>query len=153
MSGTTGQSQTDPLRPLKLMTVLNLILLSVQAWTGDVVNLFATFPSGAVNGIAGLFPALGSAGPGPLALYHGIEGLAITLLSVGIAISALRRTKSRSVRAASLLGLVFVAVAALGGYLFALSGFLNNGNSAQMGGAFLGAYAMNFLVLYYSKLG
>jgi hypothetical protein len=133
------------------MTVLNLVLLSVQAWTGDAVNLFATFPSGAVNGLGQLFPALLSAGPGPLGLWHGLEGLLVVLLSVGIAVSAFRRTKSRSVRIVSLLALLSVAVAALGGYLFVLSGFLVNGYSAQMGGSFLGAYAMNFLVLYYSK--
>jgi hypothetical protein len=151
MSGGSMENQSDLLRPLKLMAVLNLILLSVQAWTGDAVNLFATLPSGAVNGLAGLLPALASAGPGPLALWHGIEGLLVTLLSIGISVSAFRRTQLRSVRIVSLLGLISVIVAALGGYLFVTSGFLNNGNSAQMGGAFLGAYAMNFLVLYYSK--
>lgn len=151
MSAGAMQAQTDPLRSLKLMTVLNLVLLSVQAWTGDVVNLFASFPSGAANGVGQLFPALLSAGPGPLALWHGIEGLLVVLLSIGIAASAFRRTKSRSVRIASILALVSVVVAALGGYLFVVSGFLDDGNSAQMGGSFLGAYAMNFLVLYYSK--
>lgn len=115
------------------------------------MNLFASFPSGTVGGLGQLFPALLSAGPGPLALWHGIEGLLVVLLSIGIAVSAFRRTKSRSIRIVSTLGLVSVVVAALGGYLFVLSGFLNNGNSAQMGGSFLAAYAMNFLVLYYSK--
>lgn len=33
----------DPLRPLKLMTVFNLVLLSVQAWTGDVLVIFAAY--------------------------------------------------------------------------------------------------------------
>lgn len=133
------------------MTILNLVLLSVQAWTGDVVNLFATFPAGAVNGFGGFFQGLESAGPGPLAIYHGIEGMVILLLGIGIAIAAFRRSRSRGIRATSLLGLFFIAAAALGGYLFVFSGFLANGNSAQMGGAFIGAYAMNFLVLYYSK--
>lgn len=151
MSVGAMQARADPLRPLKIMTILNLVLLSVQAWTGDAVNLFASFPSGTIGGVGQLFPALLSAGPGPLALWHGIEGLLVVLLSVGIAVSAFRRTKSRSIRIVSILGLVSVVVAALGGYLFVLSGFLNNGNSAQMGGSFLGAYAMNFLVLYYSK--
>jgi hypothetical protein len=32
-----------------------------------------------------------------------------------------------------------------------ISGFTAGGFSMQMGGAFLGAYAMYFLVLYYSK--
>jgi hypothetical protein len=133
------------------MTVLNIILLSVQAWTGDVVNLFAAFPAGAVSGFGGFFQGLESAGPGPIAAYHGLEGIAVLLLGVGIAITAFRRKSSRGVKVTSLLSLFFIAAAALGGYLFVFSGFTDNGNSAQMGGAFLGAYAMNFLVLYYSK--
>jgi heme A synthase len=75
----------------------------------------------------------------------------MVLLTIGIVVLASRRTKSRGIRVASLLALFFVAVAALGGYLFVFSGFLDNGSSAQMGGSFKGAYAMNFLVLYYSK--
>lgn len=72
-----------------------------------------------------------------MAVYHGLGGLAIAIPSVGTAVTALRRTKSRGVRVTSLLGLFFVAAAALGGHLFVFSGLLNNGNSAQMGGAFI----------------
>ena len=151
MSTGDMQARSDPLRPLKLMTVLNLVLLTVQGWTGDTVNLFATFPPSAVNGFAQFFSALLSAGPGPLALWHALEGLLVLLLAIGITVSAFRRSKSRNLRIVSLLALVSVASAAVGGYLFVFSGFLNNGNSAQMGGSFIGAYAMNFLLLYYSK--
>ncbi|MDV3277514.1 MAG: hypothetical protein LYZ69_03485 [Nitrososphaerales archaeon] len=140
----------DPLRALKLATILNIILLAVQAWTGDVVSLFGAFPSGAVNGIGGFFQSLQASGPGPLATFHGVEGLIVIILSVAIAALSFR-SKARSVRIVSLLGLFFVLAAALGGFEFVFSSFLNNGNSAQMGGAFLGAYAMYFLVLYYSK--
>lgn len=147
----TTQSQSDPLRPLKLMTVLNLVLLSIQGWTGDVVNLFAVFHSGTVSGFGQFFSDLVSAGPGPLAIWHALEGLLVLLLSIGIAASAFRRSKSWSLRIVSLLAALSVASAAVGGYLFVFSGFLNNGNSAQMGGSFIAAYALNFLVLYYSK--
>ncbi len=51
----------------------------------------------------------------------------------------------------ALLGLFFVAVAALGGCLFVFSGFPDDGNSARMEGAFIGACAMNFVVRYCSK--
>ena len=82
-----------------------------------------------------------------------MEGVAILLISIGIAVAAFRRSRLRSVRVTSLLGLLFVISAVVGGYLFVFSGFLNNANSAQMGGSFIGTYAMNFLVLYYSKQG
>jgi hypothetical protein len=32
-----------------------------------------------------------------------------------------------------------------------LSGFANGGNSAQMGGSFIAAYASYFMTLYYTK--
>lgn len=141
----------DPLRGLKLMTVLNIILLSVQGWTGDVANLFAVFPSGAVSGLDQFFQSLSASGPGPITEWHGLEGIVILLISGGIAVASFRRSNSRGVRAVALLGLFFVLAAALGGYLFVLSGFTADGNSAQMAGSFIGAYAMYFLVLYYSK--
>jgi len=151
MQETNSAPTSDLLRGLKRMAVLNLILLSVQGWTGDVVNLFAVFPAGAVNGFGGFFQGLGSAGPGPLATYHAIEGVVILLLGIGITVMAFQKKAPRGVKVTSLLGLISIFAAALGGYLFVFSGFANNGNSAQMGGAFIGAYAMNFLVLYYSK--
>jgi len=151
MSAGSMQARSDPLRPLKLMTVVNLVLLSVQAYTGDAVNLFGAFPAGAVSSFGQFFSSLLSAGPGPLALWHGVAGLLVVLLSIGIAVSAFRRTKSRSLRIVSLLALLSVASAAVGGYLFVFSGYLNNAYSSQMGGSFIAAYAMNFLALYYSK--
>jgi hypothetical protein len=137
---------------LKLMTVFNLVLLSVQAWTGDVLVIFAAFPQGVVNTFGDAYRALQSVGwPAPLAIVHAIGGILILLLTLGILVVAFRRTKSRGVRVASLLGLISVLSAVVGGYLFVFSGFVANGNSAQMGGSFIAAYAMNFLVLYFSK--
>jgi len=133
------------------MTILNLVLLATQGWTGDAVNLFAVFPSGAVTSMGQLFGSLAGAGPGPLASWHALEGILIVLISIGIATVSFTRTKSRNTRIVAILGLVFVLSAAYGGYAFVLSGYANNGSSAQMGGSFLGAYAMDFLVLYYSK--
>ena len=140
------------LRPLKMMTVANIILLSIQAWSGDAVNLFAVFPQGPVNGLGGAVQALGSVGSiSPLALFHAFEGVLILLLSIGMVLAAFSRSKLRSIRVTSLLALLFVIFAVVGGYLFVFSGFMNDGDSAQMGGSFIGAYAMSFLVLYYSK--
>jgi hypothetical protein len=114
--------------------------------------MFAAFPQGAVNTFADAYQALQSVGwPASLAIVHAVGGILILLLTLGIVVVAFRRTKSRSVRVASFLGLIAVLSAVVGGYLFVFSGFLANGNSAQMGGSFIGAYAANFLVLYFSK--
>ncbi len=47
--------------------------------------------------------------------------------------------------------LFFVLSTGLGGFEFMLSSFLNNANSAMMGGSFIGAYAFYFIELYYTK--
>ena len=131
------------------MTIVNLVLLSIQGWSGDTVNLFATFPSGSVSSFQ-VFQALARAGPGPLAVWHGVEGVLVLLLAIGIVVSVFMRTRSRNLRIVSLLALFFVVSAVYAGLQFVFSGFTDNGASAQMGGSFIGAYAMTFLVLYYS---
>jgi hypothetical protein len=45
----------------------------------------------------------------------------------------------------SIIGLVYVVVAGVGGLFFVLSGFTNNGSSAKMDGGFIGAYAFYFV--------
>ena len=54
-------------------------------------------------------------------------------------------------RALALFTLLAVLSAAAGGILFVLSGFQNDGFSAQMGGSFLSAYAAAFLTLYFAR--
>jgi hypothetical protein len=46
------------------------------------------------------------------------------------------------VKVGGALGPIVTIVAGLGGYLFVLSGSSPGGKSKQMGGAFLGAYAL-----------
>jgi hypothetical protein len=84
-------------------------------------------------------------------IYHALEG--IFLIALGVAAFALsfRWSNARSVRISSGLGLLMIVSAAIGGFLFVMSGFANGGNSAQMGGSFIGAYAFYFIALYYAK--
>ena len=72
--------------------------------------------------------------------------LAVTSLALSF-----KWSKRRSVRICTILGTIAVFSAAVGGFLFVLSGFANGGNSAQMGGSFIGAYAFYFMALYYAK--
>jgi hypothetical protein len=87
---------------------------------------------------------------GLLLIWHGIEGFLILLSAVGVLVVSLRY-HMRSVKLGALIGLVAVVVAGLGGYLFVLSGFSAPGNTMQMGGASIGAYALYFITLYYTK--
>ena len=134
---------------LRFFIIATLAILSVQGWTGDYTNLFSVFPTGAVNFSAeGLLLAVQKAGQIPV--YHAFEGFLIVAFSVVVLILSLR-IKVKSVQLSSILGLAAVVSAAAGGTLFVLSGFQNNGNSAQMGGSFIAAYAFYFVELYFSK--
>jgi uncharacterized membrane protein len=98
---------------MKLPAVANLIMLSVQAWTGDAVNLIGSFPPGPVNGFGGFLGALASSGSGPLAAWHRLEGIAVTILALAIAVLRFR-SKARSVQVVGILGLLFTLFAAFG---------------------------------------
>jgi hypothetical protein len=145
-----GVSEMKSWRPLRLSAVATLILISIQAWTGDFVNVFLTSTFGtSINGSMGaFFQAI--LGNGLFLLWHGMQGFLVLLGAIGVLVVSLRYHR-RSVKIAALLGLVFTIIAGIGGLLFVISGFTAGGFSMQMGGAFLGAYAMYFLVLYYSK--
>jgi len=132
---------------LRASIVITLVLLSIQGWTGDYANLFASFPTGAVGAtLAGFWQAVGNSGV--LVLYHAVEAILLLTLSFVTLVLSFRR---RVGRLYSILGTASVISAAIGGILFVLSGFQNNANSAQMGGSFIAAYAFFFLTLYATK--
>lgn len=127
-----------------------LILLTLQGWTGDSVNVFvttsqATTPS---QSVGGFFSAVMNGGL--LLIWHGMEGFLILFSAIGVLVVSLRYRR-RSVKIGAAIGLVSVIVAGLGGCLFVLSGFSAPGNTMQMGGASIGAYALYFITLYYTK--
>jgi hypothetical protein len=136
-------------RNLRIIIVATLIALTVQGWTGDATNLFSTFPSGTIEqSLNGIFN--GIVATGFFLVWHAFEGIAVFALSL-IVLAFSIKAKPKSVRICAILGLVYVVVAGVGGLFFVLSGFANNGNSAQMGGGFIGAYAFYFMELYYAK--
>ena len=147
---TTSPFSTPSLRSLRIFTILVLVFLTVQGWTGDFSNLFAVFPSGTVSAsIGGILAGVEKAGP--LVTYHALEGALILALSIVVLSLSFSSHASSTLKVFAILGLGSVASALAGGVLFVLSDFQNNGNSAQMGGSFIGAYAFFFLVLYASK--
>jgi len=143
-------SETRSWRPLRLSIVATLVLLGLQGWTGDFVNVFVTTsPVTNVNqSVGGFFQAVVNGGL--FLIWHGMEGFLILLLAVGVLVVSLRYRR-RSVKIGAALGLITVVVAGLGGYLFVLSGFSSGGTSMQMGGTFEMAFAFYFITLYYTK--
>ena len=137
------------MRRLRFSIIVLLVLLSVQGWIGDYVNLFAVFPTGPVsNSLSGFAQALQQAGLAET--FHASLGFLILALSVIVLVLSFTQ-KLASVRITSILALIAVVSGVIGGLLFVFSGFTDNGSSAQMGGSFIGGYAFYFLELYYDK--
>jgi hypothetical protein len=139
-------------RGFRIIIVVTLVVYSVQGWFGDFVNIFVAPTNGTTAPpytMSGFFQSMQSLGFG--LVWHAYEGLALVGLSAAIFALSFKWSKSKGVRIASGLGLLSVISAALGGFLFVMSGFSNGGNSAQMGGSFIAAYALFFVTLYYAK--
>lgn len=146
------EGNNDPAgRRFRLINVILLIFLSVQGWTGDTVNLFASYPYTSPVSMSGFLWQLGSAtGVGPALIWHALEALIILALSVTLVIMALKR-RLKGIAITCVLGIMAVISAMIGGMMFVMSGFTQDGFSAQMGGSFIGTYALFFVTLYFSK--
>ncbi len=141
-------------RALRILVVITLVLLTVQGWLGDEVNLFGAPPDGTpppAASLSGFLRAVASLHPALFLLWHTVEGVVLVVLAVAVSVGAFLWSDSTGVRAWSVLGLLTMVSAAVGGYLFVMSGFTDGGASAQMGGSFIGAYAAYFLTLYYTR--
>lgn len=142
------------LRVLRALVILTLVLLAVQGWFGDTVNIFVTPANGTAPPPAtpsGLLHAMASLRPPLFPIWHAFQGLAVVLLGLVVAVLSFTWSRSRGVRAWSVIGLLSVLSAAMGGYEFVRSGFSDGGSSAQMGGSYIAALASYFLVLYHTK--
>ena len=135
-------------RKLRIVIVVTLVFLTVEGWFGDTVNLFTAPASSATLDASAGFQAVLSANA--TLIIHAFLGLGLLGLALVILTFSLK-AKPRNVRVPAILGLVMIVSALIGGILFVLSGFSNNGVSAQMGGSFIGAYAFYFIELYYAK--
>jgi hypothetical protein len=140
------------LRRFKVLLVAVIIILTVQGWFGDFVNVFLSPAIGTTQppfSLSGFLQTVQSLGFG--LIWHAFQGMALVVLSIAALVLSFKWSSSRSVRISAVLGTVFVFAAAIGGFLFVLSGFSNGGNSMQMGGSFIAAYAFYFLALFYAK--
>ena len=137
-------------RPLLILVIHILIGLTAQAWIGDFVNLFAVFPNGKVgHTLDSFFWAIKAAGN--MEIAHAVLGALLLFFAIAILVVAFRSATRKGARICAIIGLIAILSAAYGGIAFVFSGFKDNGNSMQMAGSFIGAYAAYFLVLYFNK--
>ena len=97
------------MKNLKISIIVLLILLSIQGWTGDYVNLFAIFPVGSVHfSFGGLIKAL--EGAGSMEVFHASLAALILAASIFIVILSFRE-KTKSLSIPSIVGLAAVVSA------------------------------------------
>jgi hypothetical protein len=139
-----------PWRPLRLMIVATLLLITLQVALGEVVGA-GNYPTtgSSINSLSQLISAMYSAA-GVMIFVHVGVGLTILLAAIGTTILARRYHKASETRSSGL-GVLCVIIALLGGYVFAVSDFQNGLGILLMVNAALAAYAMYFLALYYTK--
>jgi hypothetical protein len=137
---------------MRILLVAILIIMTIQGWFGDTVNIFVAPANGITPppfSMAGFFQLVNSSSF--LLIYHTYEGVLLVVLAVVSVVLSFTWSKSRAVRICTIIAMLAVISAGVGGFLFVLSGYANGGNSAQMGGSFIGAYAFYFMALYYAK--
>lgn len=150
--GTARAPDSRKARYLRIALAALLLVLTVQGWTGDTVNIFAAPASGTTpptQDLGGFFAGVQTLGG--FLVWHAIEGIVALALGLVVLVLAFVWGSARAVGIAAVLGLLFLASAAYGGYGFVLSGFSSGSSSATMGGSFIGSYAFYFIALYYAK--
>jgi hypothetical protein len=139
----------DASRPLRITLVVLIVLLALQFELGTAVNLSDLHAIPAFGfSVAAILSAL--AGAGGEAVVHGVLG---TFLALG-AFFALARSLAAPLLGVRILGVLLVlamALAAINGYLFVLSGFHNDGYSHGMATGFIVTLLLCFLELYILK--
>jgi hypothetical protein len=129
---------------LWVSTLAILVLLSVQALSGNWITYFLILPGAPANLSQSFIGALVK-----LAIYHKLMGFVIGGISILVLIFAFIRRSSIYVRIFAVLGLIITASAGIGGFLFVKSGFQDRWPLGQMSDSFVGAYAAYFLQLFF----
>lgn len=129
---------------LWVSTLAMLVLLSVQAFSGNWITYFLILPGGPANLSQSFIGTLVK-----LAIYHKITGFVTGGISILILIFAFIRRSSIYVRIFAVLGFIITVLAGIGGFLFVKSGFQDRWSLGQMADSFVGAYAAYFLQLFF----
>jgi hypothetical protein len=129
---------------LWISTLAILVIMSIQALSGNWITFFLILPGGPANLSQSFIDALAK-----LAIYHKIAGFVIGGVSILILIFAFIQRSSIYVRIFAVLGFIITVIAGIGGFLFVKSGFQDRWALGQMADSFVGAYAAYFLQLLF----
>ena len=131
-------------KALWISTLVMLVVLTLQAFSGNWVTFFLILPGAPANLSQTFIGAMSR-----LAEYHVVAGFIIGLISILVLIFTFMHRSSIYVRIFAILGLIITASAGMGGFLFVKSGFQDRWPLGQMADSFIGAYAAYFLQLFF----
>jgi hypothetical protein len=129
---------------LWISTLAILVVMSIQALSGNWITYFLILPGAPANLSQSFIGALVT-----LAIYHKLMGFVIGGISILVLIFAFIRRSSIYVRIFAALGFIITVSAGIGGFLFVKSGFQDRFALGQMADSFVGAYAAYFLQLFF----
>jgi hypothetical protein len=129
---------------LWISTLAILVVMSIQALSGNWITFFLILPGGPANLSQSFIGALVK-----VAIYHKLMGFMIGGISILILVFTLVRRSSIYVRIFAVLGFIITVIAGIGGFLFVNSGFQDRWALGQMADGFVGAYAAYFLQLFF----
>ncbi|MGA2159266.1 MAG: hypothetical protein WB588_02865 [Dehalococcoidia bacterium] len=136
--------QKGSLRALWISTLAVLVLMSIQAWSGNWITFFLILPGGPSDLSTQVLKAMAG-----LSVYHAIMGFLLGVGSIIVLIFAFIYKSSIYVRIFAILGLILTASAAMGGILFQQSGYQDRWPLGQMADSFVGSYAAYLLQLFF----
>jgi hypothetical protein len=128
---------------LWVFTIAILALIAVQGLSGNWITYYMVLPGG---------PTLAPGLPvflAELSVYHVRTGFAIGAISILVLVLAFLKKSNIYLRVFSVVGLLLTASAAMGGYLFVMSGFQDRWPLGQMTDSFVGAFAAYFIQLFF----
>jgi hypothetical protein len=129
---------------LWVSTIVILVLMTVQGFSGNWVTYFLVLPGGPANLSQSFINAMAN-----LAIYHKVVGFITGGISISVLIFAFMSRTNIYVRTFAVLGFIITASAGIGGFLFVKSGFQDRWPLGQMADSFVGAYAAYFLQLFF----
>ena len=129
---------------LWISTLAILVVMSIQALSGNWITFFLILPGAPANLSQSLIGALVK-----LAIYHKITGFVIGGISILILIFAFIRRSSIYVRIFAVIGFIITVSVGVGGFQFVKSGFQDRWGLGQMADSFVGAYAAYLLQLFF----
>jgi hypothetical protein len=130
------------LRGLLISAIVYLVLCAAQGWSGNWSVFYFVWPGSDTSAGFTRFVV-------DLTNYHLKMGFAIGAVSILIIIFAFLGKTNIYVRIFAILGLVVTVTAAVGGYLYVHSAFVDRLALGQMADAFIGALAAYFLMLLF----